>query len=169
MLLSLSLEIAATDISQDDNVRGAIGRRCSSRGGAVGGGITKANCSEMGISLRESWMVAHVPGILGDIDGELLYLWPPAKRAAVFSHHQPRHRLSLRVIPQCTLLSWRWVVSTGLLKITFINSILTYKDIVLKLEFPNFGNHCLETERGQTHQTPQTTVQAETPLELQFE
>jgi len=38
------------------------------------------------------------------------------------------------------------IVSKNCIKIEFINSILTYKNIAPKLQFPNLGNHCLETE-----------------------
>jgi len=44
------------------------------------------------------------------------------------------------------------------IKMEFVNSILTYKNIIPKLlvQSPNFGNHCLETECSQTSlcQTP---------------
>lgn len=48
------------------------------------------------------------------------------------------------------------LVSKTCIKMDFVNSILTYKGIVPKLQFPNFGNHCLEIERSQTSlcQTP---------------
>ena len=61
------------------------------------------------------------------------------------------------------------IVSKTCIYVGFINLILTYKNIVPKLQFPNFRNQCLETEPSQTHQPTQTAVWSENPLELQFE
>ena len=51
-----------------------------------------------------------------------------------------------------------------MLKLEFINSILAYWCVFPKMQFPNFGNCCSETERSQT--THSNADLANSPLDF---